>query len=458
MKRNQLVLVFITLLFSSLAQYSNAQLVGKGDDPIVLDRVLAVVGGHPIFQSDVESQYIQARAMGYSPQGDKKCSIFESLLVGKLLLDQSEIDSIEVDDSEVESNVERRIQGILAEAGGSEEMIVEFFHKSMLEIEKDMFKPIKEQMLTQRMREQITSDARVTPSEVQKFYREMSKEDTPLIPETIEIKQIVLKPKIPQEETQRVMNRLREFREQIKNGQKMSTLAVLYSEDPGSQNRGGELGFMPRGALVPEFSAVAYNLKKGDVSRVVKSDFGYHIIELIDRKGDMINARHILMKPKIPTKSKIKTRQELDSIANQIRNEKISFDDAAKMFSSDEKTRANGGILVNPNTASTKFEPKDMDPSIMVAMKLLKIGEVSSPFEAMDETGNTVMKIISIKSKVPAHRANINQDYQFLQDMALQSKQQKIIDKWIKDKQENIYVRIHKDFKNCNFQYEGWVN
>ncbi|MEA1876724.1 MAG: peptidylprolyl isomerase [Bacteroidota bacterium] len=456
--RNHLAFIFITLMFSSFTLFSEAQVIGQDDDPIVLDRVLAVVGGHPIYQSDVESQYIQARAMGYKPQGDMKCSIFETLLVGKLLLDQSEIDSIAVEDNEVESNVERRIQGILAEAGGSEEMIEEYFHKSMLEIEKDMFKPIKEQMLTQRMKEQIYSDARVTPSEVQKFYREMSKEDTPLIPETIEIKHIVLQPLIPQEEIQRVTSRLREFREQIQNGQKMSTLAVLYSEDPGSQNRGGELGFMPRGTLVPEFSAVAYNLKKGDVSRVVKSDFGYHIIELIDRKGDMINARHILMKPKIPTKSKIKTRQELDSIADQIRSAELSFDLAAKMYSSDEKTRANGGILVNPNTASTRFEPKDMDPSIMVAMKTLKVGEVSEPFESMDETGNTVMKIISIKSKVPAHRANIRQDYQFLQDMALQSKQQKIIDKWIKNKQKNIYVRIHKDFKNCDFQYEGWVN
>lgn len=456
--RNHLAFVFITLMFSSFTQFSEAQVIGQDDDPIVLDRVLAVVGGHPIYQSDVESQYIRARAMGYKPQGDMKCTIFEELLVGKLLLDQSEIDSIAVEDNEVESNVERRIQGILAEAGGSEEMIEEFFHKTMLEIEKDLFKPIKEQMLTQRMKEQITSDARVTPSEVQKFYRQMSKEDTPLIPETIEIKHIVLKPQIPQEEIQRVMSRLREFREQIQKGQKMSTLAVLYSEDPGSQNQGGELGFMPRGALVPEFSAVAYNLKKGDISRVVKSDFGYHIIELIDRKGDMINARHILMKPKIPAKSKIKTRQALDSIANLIRNAELSFDVAAKMYSSDEKTRANGGILVNPNTASTRFEPKDMDPSIMVAMKTLKVGEVSEPFEAMDETGNTIMKIISIKSKTPAHRANINQDYQFLQDMALQSEQQKIIDKWIKNKQEDIYIRIHKDFKNCDFQYEGWIN
>jgi len=458
MKRNHLVLIFITLLFLVFSQFSKAQVVGQKDDPIVLDRVLAIVGGHPIYQSDVESHYIQARAMGYTPQADMKCSIFETLLVGKLLLDQSEIDSIVVDDSEVESNVERRIQGILAEAGGSEEMIVEFFHKSMLEIEKDMFKPIKEQMLTQRMKEQITSDARVTPSEVQKFYREMSKDDTPLIPETIEIKHIVLEPQIPQEEIQRVMNRLREFREQIQNGQSMSTLAVLYSEDPGSQNKGGELGLMPRGSLVPEFSAVAYNLKKGDVSRVVKSDFGYHIIELIDRKGDMINARHILMKPKIPAKSKLKSKQELDSIANQIRNGKLSFDDAARMYSKDEKTRANGGILVNPMTASTKFEPKDMDPSIMVAMKSLKVGEVSDPFEAADETGNTVIKIISIKSKVAAHRANINIDYQFLQDMALQSRQQKIIDKWVKEKQESIYIRVHKDFSNCDFQYKGWVN
>lgn len=457
MKYKPLAFFLITLLFTWILPKAEAQIMGN-DDPIVLDRVLAVVGGHPIYQSDVESQYISARAMGYNAQGDMKCSIFESMLVGKLLLDQAEIDSILVEDNEVEDQVERKIQGILAEAGGNEELIVQYFNKSLMEIQKDMFKPIKEQMLTQRMREKITAETKVTPSEVQKFYRDIPKDEMPLIPETIELKQIVIKPAIPDEEVQRVIGRLNEFRDQIQQGKSMATLAVLYSEDPGSSSKGGEYGLSPRGTFVPEFSKVAYNLKKGDVSRVVKTEFGYHIIELVDRKGDLINVRHILMKPKVPIEAKIKAKQELDSIANKIRLGELSFEDAARMYSMDENSRASGGIMVNPMTASTKFEPKDLDPKIIGALKSLKLGEVSEPFEANDETGNAVEKIIQLKTKIPAHRADINLDYQFLQNMALEKKQQDIIDKWIKDKKDGIFVRIHKDFKNCDFQYEGWVN
>lgn len=458
MKRKLLAYIILSIIFiGASTQNCNAQVVGQDDEPIVLDRVLAIVGGHPIYQSDVESRYIQARAMGYSAQGDMKCSIFESMLVEKLLLDQSEIDSISVEDNDVESQVETRIQGILANAG-SEEMIEEYFNKTMIEIEKDMFKPIKEQMLTEKMRRQITIDAKVTPSEVQKFYRDIPKEEMPLIPETIEVKQIVINPQIPEEEIKRVMARLEEFRDLIKGGSSMSMLAIAYSEDPGSAGQGGELGLMPRGALVPEFTAVAYNLKKGDISRIVKSEFGYHIIQLIERKGDLLNARHILLKPKVPLQSKLETKQELDSIAEKIRSEELSFDDAAKMFSEDTKTKANGGIMVNQITSSTKFEPKDIEPKIMVAMKSLKVGEVSEAFEAPDETGNNVMKIILIKSKVPAHRADIKKDYQFLHNMATQSKQEEIIDKWIEEKKESIYIKIHNDFKNCEFQYKGWIN
>ena len=306
--------VALTLLVFFTAQPVRSQIVGQEQDTIVLDRILSIVGGHPIFQSDVESQYTQAKAMGYAVQGDMKCQILEGLLVGKLLLDQAEIDSVEVDDSEVETQVKRRVQGILQNAQGNEELVVRLFNKSMLEIEKDLYKPIREQLLTQKMQNEITSNIRITPSEVQKYFKNLGKDEIPLIPESIELKQIVVKPEIPAAEIDRVKDRLNEFRDQIRQGQRMSTLAVLYSEDPGSQPRGGELGLLPRGALVPEFTAVAYNLKKGDVSRIVETEFGYHIIELIERKGDMLNARHILLKPKVPVESKVKSKQHLDSI------------------------------------------------------------------------------------------------------------------------------------------------
>lgn len=452
---SHILIIPILLLFCQASGL--AQVVGQNDEPVILDRVLAVVGGHPIFQSDVESQYLQARAMGYTAQGDIKCSIFEKLLVSKLLLNQSEIDSVEVTENEVESEVKNRIQGLLAEAGGSEEMIVDYFKKSMLEIEKDMYKPIREQMLTARMEQTITADARITPSEVQKFFQGLSKEDIPLIPEMLEIKQIVIEPQISEDENQNVQKRLREFRQQILDGQSMATLAVLYSEDPGSSNNSGELGLLPRGVLVPEFAAVAYNLKQGDLSRVVKTDFGYHIMQLIERKGDMINVRHILLRPKVSQESKIATQQDLDSIATRIRANDISFDIAAQQYSADEDSRANGGLMVNEKTASSKFEPKDLEPEIMVAIKSLKVGEISEPFVAKDRTDNLVYKIISIKSKIPAHRADIDKDYQFIQEMALRQKQQEIIDEWVYDKQKTMYLKIHNDFKNCAFEYSGWI-
>ena len=457
MKNSFRVAIAATLLMLVSTNLINAQIVGQNQDTIVLDRVLAVVGGHPIYQSDVENEYMMARSRGYTTGGDMKCSILESILVGKLLLDQAEIDSIEVDDNQVESNVKNRIQGILQRYEGNEDLVTSMFKKSMLDIEKDMFKPIKQQMLTEEMQSKITSGIRVTPSEVQKFYRDIPKDEIPLIAETIEVRQIVLQPEIPNEEIQRIKDRLNEFRDQIKQGSKMSTLAVLYSEDPGSQPRGGEYGLMPRGTFVSEFAAVAYNLKKGDVSRVVKTDFGFHIIELIERKGDMINVRHILLKPKVPAEAKVGIKNQLDSLSSRIRNGEITFEDAAKAYSEDEKSRTNGGIIVNAATATTKFEPKDLDPAIMNAMKNLKVGEISAPFEAQDENGSIVIKVISLESKLPAHRADIDKDYQFLKNLAQQQKQQELVDEWVNEKMEDIYIRIHKDFKNCAFQYENWV-
>jgi len=456
MKKYCSILLFSLLVSLGVNQLS-AQVVSSTDEPIVLDRILAVVGGHPVFQSDVEAQYLQAKAMGYSTQGDMKCSIFEQLLQTKLLLNQSEIDSIEVTNSEVESEVKRRIQGLLQEANGSEQMITDYFKKSMLEIEKDMFKPVREQILTQRMQADIVTDARITPSEVQKFFKTIPKNQIPLIPETLEIRQIVMKPTVPESAKEAVKAKLNEYREQIINGRSMATLAILYSEDPGSSSKGGELGLLPRNVLDPEFVRVAYNLKKGDVSRVVKSAFGYHIMELIERQGDLINVRHILLRAEVPIESKIQVKQDLDSIANAIRSGTITFEKAAQTFSADEKSRVNGGLMVNEYSASAKFEPKDLTPAMLVAIKDLNIGEISKPFETVDESQNTAYKIISLKEKTAAHRADIDMDYQYIQQMALNSKQQEIVDEWIEDKQRNMYIRIHDDFKNCEFNYKGWI-
>lgn len=450
-----LIPLMVIVLWGFGGSGSKAQLIGQ-NDTIILDRILAVVGGHPILQSDVESTYIQNQAVGVRLEGDEKCSILEDMMISKLLLDQAELDSIEKTDREVEAALQARLDYFINQAG-SVEAIEEYFKKSMPEIKKDFFEDVKEQLLTEEMKKNLTADVKVTPSDVQKFYRKIPKEEMPLIPEQLEIRQIVVKPKISEEDRKIVIDRLNDFREQILGGRSMATLAAAYSEDPGSQPRGGELGFIRRADLVPEFTAVAFNLKPGEVSRVVKTDFGYHLIQLIDRQGESINARHILLKPKISAEAKIAARSRLDSIADIIRTGKAEFGEMALRYSVDEKSFANGGLMVNEYKGNTKFEPQELPAEMLAQVNRLKAGEISEPFESQDESTNPVMKIITVKSRVSAHQADIKTDYQYIQQLALREKQNEAINEWIEDKQKATFIRINHDYQGCEFQIPGWV-
>jgi peptidyl-prolyl cis-trans isomerase SurA len=355
---------------------------------------------------------------------------------------------------------------MLARFDGSEKQIEEMFNKPMAEITKDLFKPMKEQLLVRRMQQEIYKNLEVTPAEVQKFFRKIPENQLPLRPESMEIREISLKPEISEVEITRVQDRLKEFRDRIQKGENMSTLAALYSEDPGSALRGGELGPTPRGSLVPEFAAVAFNLKGNEVSRIVKTDFGYHIMQLIDRRGDIINVRHILLIPKPTSDEKIRVKTRLDSIARIIREGQMKFEDAALRYSNEKNTRFNGGLVVNSgnsqnanpqNAGTTWFEPQELAPEVLNAIRNLKIGEISEVFESRDDNNNIIYKIVTIKSRQPAHRADIRQDYQFLQTMALQEKQQKTLNDWVARKQESMYIRIDADFRGCEFQSKGWL-
>ena len=358
-----------------------------------------------------------------------------------------------------------KLEQFIYEAG-SQENLENYFKKTLLEIKKDLLKPQKEQMIAQRMQEEITKGLEVTPSEVQKFYKKIPENQIPLRPETMEIREIVMRPVVSEAEITRVTDRLKEFRERIVKGESFTTLAVLYSEDKVSAERGGELGLTPRSALAPEFAAVAFNLKPGDVSRVVKTDFGYHIIQLMDRRGDYINCRHILLTPKPSIEEKAAMRARLDSIAGVIREGKISFEEAALKYSDETDTRSSGGLLVNKgmsqssnpqNRNTTWFEPQELPTEVLMAIKTLKVGEISRVFETRDSNNKTVYKILSIKSRRPAHKADLKLDYPFLQNLALNEKQQSILDEWITRKQKSMYIRIDPDFRNCSFQREGWI-
>lgn len=420
-----------------------------------IDKIVAIVGNKTILLSDIENQKLQAQTQGYSSP-NLRCEILEDLLFQKLLLNQAILDSIEITDNEITAELNRRMQYFISQIG-SEKKLEEFYNKSIVEIKDDFKEVIKDQLITQRMQSTLTGDVKITPSEIRKYFNKIPKDSLPLINTEIELEQIVLHPKVEEEQIKAIKERLEGYREQVKNGKSFSTLAVMYSEDPGSASKGGELGLVGRGDLVPEFAALAFNLKEGEVSRIVKTDFGYHIIKLEEKKGEKINCRHILLTPKVSPLKMIETKRKLDSIATLIRNDTITFKKAALYYSNDKNTKFNGGLVFNSMTSSSKFEIGELDPATSYAIKDLKTNEISKPFESTDENGKQVYKIVRLKSKTQPHNANLQDDYQKIQSSALEEKQSKLINNWIKTKVKTTYIKIDDDFTTCNFKIKNWI-
>jgi len=445
--------VLSLLAFSSSSAQNIKQETPK--DTIIVDKVVGIVGNKIILESTVQEQLVQAKAHN---KNISKCSIYEDMLYNKLLVTQAEIDSLEVTEKEVDAEIQNRMQGFIDQLGGISK-VEEYFNKPIGEIKEDLRDITEDQLLSQRERNQITKDIKITPSEVNKFYKTLSKDSLPLIDLTIEMNQIVFYPEISKTDIENVKKRLLDIKNEVLNeGALFETKAILYSEDPGSSAKGGELGMMSRGELVPEFATAAFALKKDSISDVIKSDFGYHIIQLIDRKGERINVRHILMKPKFSMEAKNKAKKTADSVYTALTEKKYSFEDAAKLFSQDDKTAKNGGLVVNPYSGNAKFEVDQILPATYYNIKNLQEGEFSKPFETYDDKGNTVYKIILIKSKVLPHQASIETDYQEIQDMAMDKKYKKAYDKWIGEKAQSTYIRIDKSYKSCPFEYDGWLH
>lgn len=428
---------------------------------IVIDQVVAVVGNYPIKYSDIEQQYLQLKAQGMAAKTDARCLILEELLFQKLLLHQAKIDSIEVSEREVESELDRRLRMFISQIGSQAEL-EKHFGKTIPEIKEDFRADVKEQLLTQRMQAEITGEIKVTPADVRNYYNSFSTDSLPLINTQIEYAQIIIEPEVDDQQKEQLIKRLEGIRKEIiESSNPANTFgakATLYSDDRASAQKRGELGFTNRGDLVPEFSAVAFNLKKGEVSEIVETEFGYHIIQLIERKGEKINVRHILLMPKATPEAKVKALEKLDSIANIIRIDSLSFSEAAIKFSDDKTSRNNGGVAVNPYTGDTKFEPEQiMDPVTNYELKKLKIGEMSDVYETRGERGMTVYKIIKLKNKIKPHTANLNDDYNYIKELAQIQKQQKFIANWIEQKLETTYIKIDPSFRNCKFQQTDWL-
>lgn len=448
MKLNFIKILSNTLFLFLIGNISVAQ-------EMVVDQIVAKVGNYIILQSDVEAQYQQYKAQGFPATAETRCQIFEDLLFQKLLLNQAELDSVEVTETQVEGELDRRVRFFIEQIG-SEKKLEEYYNKSILEIKAEFKTLIRDQLLVQTMQGKITEAIKATPSDVRNFFDKIPKDSLPLIGSEIEVAQIVKKPPVSPEEKRVAREKIEQLKLRIEKGEDFGTLAILYSEDPGSAKNGGELGFFGRGAMVPEFEAVAYKLKGKEVSEIVESPYGFHIIQLIERKGEQINARHILISPKINTADHLKAQQFLDSLVEKIQKDSISFENAALKYSDDEESKNNGGLMINQMNNSTKFEASQLDPSVFFVIDKLKVGEISKP-ALMQNGSSKAYRILKLKSRTEPHRANLKDDYQKIQEMALQDMQDKAIEKWIRRKKQNIYIQIGPDFKNCNFS-EVWEN
>ena len=422
----------------------------------VIDEVLWVVGDEAILKSDVEQARLYYMMQGQQIEGEPYCVIPEQLAIQKLFLTQAAIDSVEVTNQEVLNAVEAEINDRITRIGSREKM-EEYYGMSSMKMREELREIMHDRMVTERMQHKLFEGITVTPSEVRRGYAQLKEEEIPFVPLQVEVQIITLNPEVPLEEIERVKSELREYTERINSGDaQFSTLAVFYSQDPESARRGGELDFFGRGEMVPEFSAVAFNLTDPNkVSKIVETEFGFHIIQLIEKRGDRMKARHILRKPEVPAESFVAAMERLDSIATDIRSGNISFEEAVK-FSDDKNTRRSLGLMSNEMTLSSRFELQELPQEVAKVVYSMKVGEVSAPFVMIDKKGKEVCAIVKLKNRVEAHKATPAEDFQVVKDVILgKMKEQKLV-QWIKDKQKTTYVRINGDWCDCEFQYPGW--
>ena len=425
----------------------------------VIDEVIWVVGDEAILRSEVEEERLRAQYEGMPIPGDPYCVIPEQLAIQKLYLHQAEIDSIEANESTVSHQVDARINFYLNQIGSKEKM-EEYFRKTTTEIREELMTSVRNQMIIQQMQAKLTENVKPTPAEIRRFYESMPEDSLPMIPAQVEVQILSFEPKVPVEEIERVKSRLREFTERVNSGNAdFAMLARLYSEDTESAKHGGELGFVGRGQLVKEFAEVAFNLNDPRrVSRIVQTEYGYHIIQLIEKKGDRINCRHILMRPRISGDDKVKAISRLDSIADVVRSGKATFEQAVSYFSEDKNTALNAGLMMNEQTGASKFEYQDLPPEVAKQFYGMNIGEISKPFVMMDPMKNReVVAIVKLKTKVAAHKANLTDDYQVVRQLLVQKQSEELLKAWVQKKQQEIYVHIDENWRGCDFQFPGWV-
>lgn len=439
---------------------TNKRLNFEAPEGSIVDEVIWVVGDEPILKSDVEAMRLQAESEGIRFKGNPDCAIPEQIAVQKLFLHQAAIDSLEVTEAEISQGVEEQVNYWISLIG-SREKLEEYRKMPISQIRQQMRDDFKNNRLVQQMKQKLVSDIAVTPADVRNYFHNLPADSIPFVPTEVEVEIITRQPKVSQEEINKIKDELRNYTERVTAGtSSFATLARLYSEDPGSARQGGELGYMGRGMLDPAFANVAFNLtdpKK--ISKIVESEFGYHIIQLIDKRGDKINVRHILKKPNVTSSDMEAAIQELDSLADDIRAGKFSFENAVIYVSDDKDTKNNRGVMVNTteNSRTSRFQMKDLPTEVARAVEGLKVGEVSNAFSMVNSKGKTQVAIVKLKNRIDGHKATITEDFQVMKNVVLEKERAKKLHEWVVNKIKNTYVRMKERYKDCEYEYEGWV-
>lgn len=426
----------------------------------VVDQIIWVVGNEPILLSDVEETRISSETAG-QPIDNPYCTIPEQIAVNKLFVHQAELDSVSVSESDIIKGVDSRINDFI-QVYGSREALEQMSGRTISQMRENLKKQYREQMMADEVRQKLTKDIKATPAEVREFFKNTPQDSLPFIPTQVEVQIITSTPAVSRAEVERIENKLREYANRVNKGEAdFSTLAKFYSED-GSARNGGELGYMGRNQLVPEFANVAFTLNDPKkVSKIVRSEYGYHIIQLIDKKGDKVNVRHILLKPHIDESEIEHSIARLDSIANDIQSKKFTFDAAAQALSDDKDTRNNHGLMANVNqqtgSISSRFEMKDLPQDIAKVVDTLKVGAISRAFRMTNDKGQEVCAIVLLKNRIEGHHASMTEDFQTLRDEVVNKRSEEAIEQWIQDKIKTTYIRISPEWRNCHFKYKGWI-
>ncbi len=426
----------------------------------IVEQVAWVVGDQPIWKSEIEAQYNNMQNEKIDIKGDPYCVIPEQLAIEKLFLHQADVDTIEAPNAQVVNEVEQRINFYINQFSSKEKM-EEYFRKTMPEIRDFLTEIVRNSYRVRNVQQNLTKNIKVTPSDVRKYYDDLPQDSIPFVPMQVEAEIMTLYPVIPRQEVEDVKARLRDFSESVAKGEKeFSTLAILYSEDKASAVRGGEIGFMGRGQLDPEYAAVAFNLNDPKrVSKIVESEYGFHIIQLIEKRGDRINTRHILLRPRVSDASLQEALNRLDTVrADVVDLKKITFEEVVPLVSQDKDTRNNRGLMVNPQTGTSRFEMSELPQEVAKAINDMQVGEISKPFVMMDPKLNReVVAMVKLVNRIDGHKANMADDYQTVKNMYENARRAEILEEWIEKKIADTYVRIEDGWRNCDFQHKGWI-